>query len=544
MSDKVIAVPTLGDFLLRAANNWPDRDALVFPDSRQTYAELTERSYARARSLLALGIGAGDHVGILMPNCPEYLELIFATALIGGVSVPVSDRYKARELAYVIANADLGILFTTDIVSEFTDFAGLLQAALPGLEGATDPTALALSDAPKLKSVIMMGASSPAGFLNRVDFEGIEGKATLADVDALRIRTRLRDICMLNYTSGTTANPKGCILTHEAVVRNGMTITRARWNLSENDRIWDPLPIFHMSLFMPILAAMDSGAAVLTMRRFEAGEALSYMKRERCTGFFSFFPTIAASVINHPDFASFNVSSIRHMVNVAPPDVLRQFQAAFPEAIQYSCFGLAENSGFLCMTQATDSIEIRTTTCGPALPGAATKIVDPDTGKTIPLGEEGEIAVRSYSSMEGYYKDPEKTAATIKNGWIHTGDRGSQDADGRIRFLGRFKEMLKVGGENVAAVEIESFLSGHPAVKLVQIVGVPDERLQEVAAAFIELRPGATAAPEEFVEMCQGQIASFKIPRYVQFVDEWPMSATKIQKSKLIEMELGDRLMR
>lgn len=541
---KYVEVATMGDFLVRAAENWPEQDALVFPDSRQTYAQLAERSYARARGLIALGVGAGDHVGMLMPNCPEYLELIFATALIGGVSVPISDRYKARELAYVVDNADLCVLFTTDIVSEFTDFAALLQSALPGLNDAADPTALSLADAPKLRSVVMMGESSPSGFLPRADFEALETQATDADVDGLRIQTRLRDICMLNYTSGTTANPKGCILTHEAVVRNGMTINRARWNLTEKDRLWDPLPIFHMSLFMPILAAMDSGAAVLTMRRFEVGEALAYMKREGCTGFFSFFPTIAASVINHPDFADFDVSKVRHMVNVAPPDVLRQFQDAFPNAIQYSCFGLAENSGFLCMTQPTDSVEIRTTTCGPALPGAAAKVVDPDTRETLPLGQEGEIAVRSYSSMEGYYKDPEKTAATIKDGWIHTGDRGSQDAEGRIRFLGRFKEMLKVGGENVAAVEIESFLSGHPAVKLVQIVGVPDERLQEVAAAFVELRPGATAKPEEFVEMCQGQIASFKIPRYVQFVDDWPMSATKIQKSKLAEMDLGERLMR
>lgn len=530
--------------MLVAAEKWPERDALVFPDTRQTYGQLAERAYARARCLIALGVGPGDHVGILMPNGPEYLELIFATALIGGVSVPINDRYKARELAYVIDDADLRVLFTTDIVSEFTDFAELLLSTLPELKDSTDPAALALAEAPKLESVVMMGNSRPPGFLSRALFDEFEAQSSDEDVDALRVRTRLRDTCMLNYTSGTTANPKGCILTHEAVVRNGMTITRERWKLTEDDRLWDPLPMFHMSLFMPILAAMDTGAAVLTMRRFEPGEAIAYMKREGCTGFFSFFPTIAAAVINHPDFADYDVSAIRNAINVAPPDVLRQFQDAFPQSIQFTCFGLAETSGFACLTNRSDSLEQRTTTSGPALPGAAAKVVDPETGERLPFGDKGEIALRSYSSMEGYYKDPEKTADTIKDGWIHTGDLGSQDEDGRIRFLGRLKEMLKVGGENVAAVEIESFLSGHPAVKLVQIVGVPDDRLQEVAAAFIELRPGASAKPEEFVDMCEGQIASFKIPRYVNFVTDWPMSATKIQKNKLIELPLGERLMR
>lgn len=544
VSKQVIEVPTLGDFLLKAAGQWAARDVLVFPDSRQTYDALLERSYARARSLLALGVGRGDHVGMLMPNCPEYLELIFAVALIGGVSIPVNDRYKARELAYVVDNADMRVLFTTDIVSEFADFAGLLQSAFPGLTDSADPAALSIDEALELKSIVMMGDSEPAGFLPRAAFEALSSKATDEEVDERRILVRLRDTCMLNYTSGTTANPKGCVLTHEAVVRNGITITRARWGLTPDDRMWDPLPMFHMSLFMPVLACMDAGAALITMQHFDAGEALALMTREQCTVVYPFFPTIAAALINHPDFAAFDVERVRLTLNVAPPDVLRQFQEAFPNAYQFSCFGLAENTGFLCLTELSDSLEVRTTTCGRPLPGSQAKVVDPETGETLSPDTKGEILVRGYSILEEYYKDPEKTAATIKDGWVHTGDLGSMTEEGRIRFHGRLKETLKVGGENVAAVEIESFLSGHPAVKLVQVVGVPDERLDEVAAAFVELRPGATAAPEEFVTMCQGQIASFKIPRYVQFVDDWPMSATKIQKNKLAKMPLGERLMR
>lgn len=544
MSKDIVEVPSLGDFLLKAAGQWESRDMLVFPDSRQTYGELLERSYARARSLIAMGVGGGDHVGILMPNCHEYLELIFAVALVGGVSVPINDRYKARELGYVVDNADLRVLFTTDIVSEFSDFAELLQSAFPSLAGSTDPSALSIDEAPKLKSIVMMGQSTPPGFLPRAEFEALSGKATDGDVEARRILVRLRDTCMLNYTSGTTANPKGCVLTHEAVVRNGITITRARWGLTQDDCMWVPLPMFHMSLFMPVLACMDAGATLLTMRHFDAGEALAFMSREGCTALYSFFPTIAAALINHADFADFDVERIRLTLNVAPPDVLRQFQEAFPNAYQFSCFGLAENTGFLCLTEKTDSLEVRTTTCGRPLPGSQAKVVDPETGETVAADEKGEILVRGYSILEEYYKDPEKTAATIRDGWVHTGDLGSMSEEGRIRFHGRLKETLKVGGENVAAVEIESFLSSHPAVKLVQVVGVPDERLDEVAAAFVELRPGTNPAPEEFVDMCKGQIASFKIPRYVQFVTDWPMSATKIQKNKLAEMPLGERLMR
>lgn len=544
MNKDVIEVPTLGDFLLRSAGQWAERDMLVFPDARQSYGALMERSYACARSLIAMGVKRGDHIGMLMPNCHEYLELIFATALIGGVSVPINDRYKARELAYVVENADLRVLFTTDIVSEFSDFAALLQSAFPSLKDAADPAQLSIPEAPELKSIVMMGASSPEGFMRRAAFEARSSDASDDDVDALRILVRLRDTCMLNYTSGTTANPKGCVLTHEAVVRNGMTITRARWGLTENDTMWVPLPMFHMSLFMPVLACMDAGTTLLCMRHFDAGEALAFIGQEGCTALFCFFPTIAAAIINHPDFADFDVSNVRLTLNVAPPDVLRQFQDAFPNSYQFSCFGLAENTGFLCLTEQSDSIEVRTTTCGRPLPGSEAKVIDPESGETVLPGEKGEILVRGYSILEEYYKDPEKTAATIQDGWVRTGDLGSMTEEGRIRFHGRLKETLKVGGENVAAVEIESFLSSHPAVKLVQIVGVPDERLDEVAAAFVELKPGASAAPEEFIDMCKGQIASFKIPRYVKFVEDWPMSATKIQKNKLAEMPLGERLMR
>lgn len=542
MNQYLIEVPTLGDLLLRAGETWPERDAVVFPDSRATYGELTAKSYERARSLIAMGVKRGDHVGLLMPNCPEYIELIFAVALVGAVSVPVNARYKARELAYVIDDADITVLLTTDLISEYADFAELLSAALPGLAESTDPLTLTLASAPKLNCVVMMGDSRPAGFVPKAGFEALSREATEQAVDARRVLVRLRDTCMLNYTSGTTANPKGCVLTHEAVACNGITINRARWHFTEQDRLWNPLPTFHMALFMPLLACFECGAALITETHFEPGASLAYMEREKVTALFTNFPTLTVALINHPEFENFDASRIRWTTNVAPPDVLRQFQEVFPNSVQVSAFGLAECSGYVATHDVDDPLEDRMETCGKPLPGVEVRIVDPETGNERAPCERGEITVRGYNMLERYYKDPEKTAATLRDGWVYTGDLGSMTQTGHLCFHGRLKDMLKVGGENVAAIEIESFLSGHPAAKMVQVIGVADERLEEVPAAFIELKPGATAEPEEFAAMCKGEIASFKIPRYVQFVTDWPMSATKIQKTKLAELPLGEKL--
>ncbi|MDX1580003.1 MAG: AMP-binding protein [Alphaproteobacteria bacterium] len=530
-----IEVTTLGDLLLKAADRAPENDAVIFPNRRHTYASLSEAAYTQARRLMAMGIKRGDHVGILAPNFMEFVELIFGCALAGAVSVPINARFKAHEMGYVIENADLVALFTTDIISEYADFAGVLTRAFPDLEAGQDPDHLQLKDAPKLKRLIMLGESTPPGFTSRADYEALESGASNADVDERRIAVSLREPCIMMYTSGTTANPKGCPITNEQLVRNGINMNREKYLMGPEDVMWDPLPMFHMAAILPMVALFDAGATMISQTHFEPGEALRLMEQEKATIAFPAFPTITAALINHPDFEKTDLSRIRRMNNVAPPDTLKQFAKAFPQAVQTSAYGLTECGGVISFGREDDPEEERLNACGIPFSGLEVKIVDPETGEDLPQGERGEIIARGYAVFDGYYKDPEKTAASIKDGWLHTGDLCSLDEYGQIRFHGRLKDMLKIGGENVAAVEIESYLSNHPAIKLAQVVGVPDPKLEEVAAAFIELKPGQELSEQEVIDFCKGQIASFKVPRHVRFVTDWPMSSTKIQKFALKE---------
>jgi acyl-CoA synthetase (AMP-forming)/AMP-acid ligase II len=530
-----IEVTTLGDLLLRAADRHGDSDAIIFPDARLTYGQLRERAYERARSLLALGVDRGDHVGLLMPNCLDYVECLFAVQLLGAMAVPVNARYKARELAYVVENADLSAILISDIISEYADFAELLQEAFPELSAGADPRALELPGAPKLKTVVMLGSSAPAGIVPRSELDALAAERRDADVEARRVCARVRDQAIMMYTSGTTSNPKGCPLSHEVLVRNGINMNRERYFLDDTDRFWAPLPMFHMASILPMICCMDAGAALQSMTHVEAGMALEMMERDGTTVAFPSFPTVTNELITHPDFPSRDLSRIRRINNVAPPDVLRKFQEAFPQAVQTGAYGLTEVGGVIAFNHPDESLEHRLTTCGRVFPGVEVKVVDPDTDAELEPGERGEILVRGYAVFDGYYKAPEKNAEAFADGWFRTGDLCALDADGFIEFHGRIKDMLKVGGENVAALEIESYLATHPAVKLAQVIGVPDERLLEVPAAFIELNPNTFATEEELIGYCQGKIASFKVPRYIRFVDEWPMSSTKVQKFRLLE---------
>ena len=527
---------TLDDLLLRAAQRAPDSDALIFPDSRLTYQQLADNAFEHARSLMALGIEPGEHVGILMPNCPEFIELLFGIVLAGGVAVTVNARYKAEELAYVAENADLKAVVTSSLASEYVDFAGLLQDALPGLADAPDPRALLLDSAPLLRFVTRIGDDAPSGFLPYAAFRAAAAQRTRADVDRRRQSVQPTGPGLMMYTSGTTSNPKGCPLAHGKLVRTGAAMNRERYFLDADDRFWAPLPMFHMASILPLLGCFDAGCALLSMNRVDAGVALEMMERERVTVAFPAFPTITNELIAHPRFAMTDLSRLRRINNVAPVEMLRNFQQAFPQAVQTGAYGMTELCGVVSYNHPDEDLESRLHTCGKPFAGLEVRIVDPETLEELPVGERGEIWVRGYSVFDGYYKAPEKNAESFHEGWFRTGDLCSVDGEGRIAYHGRIKDMLKVGGENVAAVEIESWLATHPAVKLAQVIGVPDERLLEVAAAYIELEEGARATEEEIIGHCRGKIASFKVPRHVRFVDAWPMSTSKVQKFRLREM--------
>ncbi len=532
-----IAVTTMGDLLLTAADRDPDKVALVFPDCRYTYAQLAARAMRRARSLQGLGVRPRDHVGILMHTCPEFVELYFAVALCGAVIVPINARYKAAEIGYLVENADLVTLVTTDAVSEQVNFVERLEQALPDLASQRDRRAVTLAAAPRLRNVVLFGGTSRAGFISEAEFDAAGERIAEIAVHQTRLRVRVRDVALMLYTSGTTANPKGCLITHEAQVRNSIALGRHRYRLTRDDSLWSPLPMFHIAAVLPMLAIFDVGGTYLTMGYFDAGVALRMLEEHRVSVTYPSFVTIMQGLIYHPDFATRDLSSIRLMNSnfaMQPPGVAEPIMAAMPAAIQVGSFGMTEASGTVSTGSPGEPEVLRISRLGRPLPGLEVRVIDPESGADLAVGARGEVLVRGYSLFEGYYRDAVKTATALDTeGWFHTGDIGSIDSNGAIMFHGRFKDMLKVGGENVAAAEIESQLQRHPAVKLAQVVGIPDAKYDEVPAAFVELQPGQSVDSAVLIEFCRQGIAGFKVPRHVRFVAEWPMSSSKIQKFRL-----------
>jgi fatty-acyl-CoA synthase len=541
-----IAVTTMGDLLLSAADRYPDTLALVFPDSQHTYRELASRAIRRARSLQAMGVKPRDHVGILMHTCPGFVETFFAAALCGAVIVPINARYRSSELAYVIENGDIATLITTDTIAEQVNFVERLSGALPGLGTQNDPLRLRLDAAPKLRNIVLLGNSAVAGFVTEKDFEAAADHVPERNVHAARLGVRVRDVGLMLYTSGTTANPKGCLITHEAQVRNSIALGRHRYRLTHEDRFWSPLPMFHIASVLPMLAIFDVGGTYLTMSYFDPKIALQMLERYAVTATYPCFVTIMQGLIYHPDFPTTDLSRVKFMNSnfaVQPATVAESIMRAMPQALQVGSFGMTETAGTVCTGAPDEPESLRITRLGKPLPGLEVRIVSPETGHDAPTGARGEVLVRGYSLLEGYHKDAVKTAEAIDpDGWFHTGDIGSLDEHGTIMFHGRYKDMLKVGGENVAAAEIEALLGRHPAVKLAQVVGIPDPKYVEVPAAFVELKPGSTASEADLLAFCKGEVSSFKVPRHVRFVTEWPMSSSKIQKFRLRQQlvaELG-----
>jgi fatty-acyl-CoA synthase len=532
---------TMGDLLMRSAQRRPEHEAVVFPGVRLTYAQVRERAVAAARSLTALGVRPGDRVGLLMPNCPDFVSGFFAIQLLGAVAVPINTRFRARELAYVTENADLVVLLTSDVIDDAVDFVQRLSQALPSLAEATDPLALDLPEAPRLRSIVLLGDKEPPGLLSRGTFDALGARVDEGEVLAARARVRLGDVGLMLFTSGTTADPKGCLLTHEAVVRVWSSVA-GLLRITEDDRVWDALPMFHMACLGPMIFTFDLGATLLSMPHFAPAAALAMIEQERATWLHTVFPPIAMGLIKHPNFAATDRSHVRGLLNVAPADTLAVLQEAFAPAVQIGGnFGMTECAGAITCNTWDATPHQRVATCGAPMPGIEVRVVGAETGEPVARGATGELQIRGYGTFAGYHKDPGKTAASFTaDGWLRSGDEGSIDADGMVLYTGRIKDMMKVGGENVAPAEIEAHLSTHPAVKLVQVVGVPDERLDEVPAAFLELVPGRELSADEVVAYCEGQLASFKLPRHVRFVTEWPMSATKIQRFRLREQLLAE----
>ncbi|WP_292933772.1 AMP-binding protein [Novosphingobium sp. PASSN1] len=529
------AILTMGGMIRASAHTFAAREALVFPDRRITYAGLDAAARRWAAALIALGVQPGQHVGLFMPTCPEFIEAFYGITMAGAVAVPINARYQSHELAYLTRDADLVVLVTAGQVAEGLDYRDRVRAALPSLAGAGAARGLSLDEAPMLHTIISLDAGGAEGMLP-VD----AALALGADVADAAIDRRIddvdaEDVAMILYTSGTTANPKGALISHRAQVGNSRNLGK-RYLCTADDKVWSPLPIFHIAGILPMTMILDLGGVYMTVPHFEAGQALAMLGAEGATIAYPSFVTIMQDLINHPTFQTTDLAKLRVMNSnfaVQPAWIKDAVVAAMPHTIQVGTYGLTEAAGTVSTSRLDDSFEVRTGRCGFPLEDWEMRIVDPETGQDCGAGERGEIVLRGPHMLKGYYNAPEKTAEAIRDGWFFTGDVGSVDAGGNVMFHGRTKDMLKVGGENVAAAEIESMLQTHPAVKLAQVVGIPDDRYVEVAAAFVELADGAEATEAELIAHCKGKLAGFKIPRHVRVVSEWPMSTSKIQKFKL-----------
>jgi acyl-CoA synthetase (AMP-forming)/AMP-acid ligase II len=524
-------VATLGDVLLRSAADVPDRAALILPDDRASFANLRDRAFNVARSLATLGVKRGDHVAILIPNSIAYAEALFGIALLGCVAVPLNARHRAAELGYILANSESVAILTSRHPADPIDFPAVLTDALPSLGGTG-----VIGEAPALRHLILLRGESSGRFIGRDDFLKAGLGVSEAAIEHARRSIRLRDPALIIYTSGTTANPKGCLICHEALTRGPVERARYRMNTDAPGVTWGAGPLFHIGSLSPFIGSVGSGGTYLTDSYFEPGRAIALMVEHGVTLAWPWFPAIVQGILDHPDFDPANLPMLRYLFLIAPPTLVDRVQDVLPQTEVIQACGMSETAGIFALCDADEDRDSRSLTHGKPAAGVEVRITDPETGVDLPDGTMGEILVRGYNVMDGYWAAPEKTAAAFAaDGWLKTGDLYTRLANGSLVFGGRYKDMLKVGGENVAAIEVEAFLCTHPGVKTAEVVGRPDPRLDEVPVAFVELYEDGAADEEALIAHCRGRIASYKVPRAIHFMTaaDWPMSATKIDKRAL-----------
>ncbi|MGC8476503.1 MAG: AMP-binding protein [Acetobacteraceae bacterium] len=543
-SDVPLLGQTVGANLAATAARFPDRPALIVPsrDVRWSYAELLSRAEAFAAGLLALGLEPGDRVGIWSPNNPEWVVTQFATALGGLILVNINPAYRLTELEYALTKVGCRALVTATAFKS-SDYIGMLNALAPELAQAS-PGDLHAARLPELRGVIQIGGPAAPGTL---DFAAVAGDAAArARLAAIAPRLQFDDPINIQFTSGTTGAPKGATLTHHNILNNGYFIGEAM-RLTEQDRLCIPVPLYHcFGMVLGNLACTTHGAAmVYPGEGFDPLATLRTVAEERCTGLHG-VPTMFIAELDHPEFRSFDLSSLRTGIMAGSPcpiEVMRRAVAEMHLSEITIAYGMTETSPVSFQTTADDPLERRVSTVGRIHPHVEVKIVDAE-GKVVPRGTPGELCTRGYLVMQGYWGDPERTAEAIDAArWMHTGDLATIDAEGYCNIVGRIKDMIIRGGENVYPREIEEFLYRHPDIQDVQVFGVPDPRYGEEIAAWIRPRPGASLTPEAVVAFCAGQIAHYKVPRHIRLVEAFPMTVTgKVQKYLMREQmaaELG-----
>jgi fatty-acyl-CoA synthase len=520
---------TIGLLPEGAARRWGPREALAFQGKRSTFAELHAGVDAAAKGLLQLGIGPGDRVALWMVNRPEWLHAMFAIMQIGAVLVPVNTRFRTDDMTYVLGQSDAVAVILADR-SGPVDYLGMLREVAPGLGARPD------ARFPALRHVIALSERAHADTLDWC--EVLEDGQAVSD-EALGERARAVDpehSAFVFYTSGTTGFPKGAEHDHR-IIRNTADMAD-RMGVTVDDVILMYLPLFHAFGFIcGALMSMITGARQVLTETFDGDACVELMASERATMIHG-FDTHYTELLNAQDKNPRDVSSVRTgicgtgMASAIP--VARRARRTFGNLM--TGFGMSE-VGIATLSTLDSTEEQCVEANGVPLPGCEVRVIDPATGLDQPVSVPGEILARSYMVTQGYYKKPEETARALDgDGWFHTGDMGFLRPDGHLRFLGRYKDMLKIGGENVDPIEVEGFLMSHPAIRLVAVIGLPDARLSEVAVAFVQVEPGCLLTEREVIEHCRGRVASFKTPRHVAFIDEFPMTSTgKVQKVKLRE---------
>jgi fatty-acyl-CoA synthase len=504
--------PTVFALVDHYAAATPEAPAASFPSGEIGYGELRERSLTAARALLAAGVRRGDRVGILLRAAGvPYVELALGILRVGAVVVPINARNKARELEHVVRHAGLSLLVSAE------EFGPIV------------------ADADVVATCPVVVVEDAAAFWAASDAVAPE------EVTARERSVRRTDHAQIIYTSGTTGLPKGALHTHATLLAEGENCA-TRLQVRQDDRFWTALPLFHCGGWQTMLAAWSRGACFSHVGLFDGDTAFRQLVDERCTHAFPAFELIWADVLGHPEFAPEKLSALRVVWNVGPPEHMLQMQRRLPHAKQVSSMGSTESCGAICVGSPDDPLESRMATSGAPLPGAELRVVDPETRRDVAVGETGELLFRGVTLFAGYYADPAATAASQEDGWFLSGDLVRLEDHGGVSFVSRLKDMLKVGGENVAAVEIEGYLINHPAIEQVAVVGAPDRRYGEVAVAYVRLHPGHALTQAELVDFCVDRIATYKIPRYVRVVEEFPVTASqKVQKVELRRM-IADEL--
>ena len=510
------------------------KEAIIFEDQRITYEQLKVQAKRYARTFLALGVQKDDKVSVWLNNCPEWIYIQLAVGMIGAILVPVNTRFKVKELEYTLQQSDSKILITMDRFLTI-DFAGLVYETIPELKhSSTEPHNF--KDFPMLKYVVCKGSQAMPGMMS---WETFLSKSRDVSEQALAVRqqeVKPDDVVMFQYTSGTTSFPKGAMLTHNSTLQDSWFMG-SRMAIDEDDRLFCPLPFFHVGgAVISTLLVFQKGAALVICETYSPETALKLVEREQCTAMTG-IETHFLMMYSHPDFKKYEVSKLDKGWAIGQPQIIRDVYGKMGMKKIVNVYGISEASPNVTTTAIDDPLEHRVSCHGKPHAGTEIKIVDYETGELKAPGQEGELCVRGWNVMKGYYKKPEETKAAIDDdGWLHTGDSAAIDNEGNLKFLGRIKDIVRVGGENVSSMEVENFVLSHPKVKNVSIIAVPDDRLTEVCMAVVQLKEGEEATEEEIINYCKGKIANFKIPRYVKFVSEFPMTGSgKIQKFVLKE---------